>query len=806
MPNCLRPPNARCFLGQESALILDGDEAQNSSKMLNLAASLSAAVTNRARHFEELSRRRLLRLGVEADLREARVKLDSLFGSAMTASLQGPSYHSKGDDPRETRGKDRETCGGVGAPSPPGGFGAGDTMEAKGTGNDKNNNRDNDVGVSSPNHDSSVRGKGSRVKGEARSNVKQKMGTQRLGRGAGKNRGSATVPLDADTIPFRAFREMTTTRKAPKVTTEESPPTSRGDTQVANSTIGARNRRRKGARDPLKKATDTSEGGDLKEQENVRAQRTANDSAVERDNASIVAADDNAKDAGRTNKRTSCIEQAANERGNNCGQSPSSSGIQAPGENGEAASKEESPPRNNCPTSASVAEEAGVVAGAQRQPLGSGGASVNDETVKISRATKKNASVGNVTQVRSPRASPRRPKDAPKAAARLRRVPSPPRDRTSSSKGDVAHSPAAKEVAAAGNNHETPDADDSDSKMPANASHVISGDNPGEISAAAEEGVETRGTALQSEGFPDGEGTTGEILADAVEDVLHAGVPETEKHIPRDKDIIPKKDALPKAPPKQNRARAAQGAFHGKGGKGNLAKTRLAGKTAKIKTVPRAVGGAPTRLGSTMKARRLTQDGSLAARASVDPDFAAREAEKAEGTKADEENGLLLAGDVAESASCVQVTGEVAGEGDLGEEGRGRSTTNDGEGEVKAPAGPTQTECPSVAHHMLEAGSEEEPVVVERPTGIGEVGEGTGGHRDGLIVAPEEQIPGHTDGSDKLPFPTGLADLAEALRIEVDTLRLEKAELEDTVAQLNVAAAQLYIVEYQQMKVCDGCD
>lgn len=40
-----------------------------------------------------------------------------------------------------------------------------------------------------------------------------------------------------------------------------------------------------------------------------------------------------------------------------------------------------------------------------------------------------------------------------------------------------------------------------------------------------------------------------------------------------------------------------------------------------------------------------------------------------------------------------------------------------------------------------------------------------------------------------------------ALRAEVDGLRLEKAELVDTLAQLNVAAAQLYLVEYEQMKV-----
>lgn len=44
-------------------------------------------------------------------------------------------------------------------------------------------------------------------------------------------------------------------------------------------------------------------------------------------------------------------------------------------------------------------------------------------------------------------------------------------------------------------------------------------------------------------------------------------------------------------------------------------------------------------------------------------------------------------------------------------------------------------------------------------------------------------------------------DRLECLRIEVEKLRLERAELEDTIAQLNVAAAQLFLVEYVQMKV-----
>lgn len=61
-------------------------------------------------------------------------------------------------------------------------------------------------------------------------------------------------------------------------------------------------------------------------------------------------------------------------------------------------------------------------------------------------------------------------------------------------------------------------------------------------------------------------------------------------------------------------------------------------------------------------------------------------------------------------------------------------------------------------------------------------------------------------GADDVPRTEGCdlqrdSSSTNPLRIEVEMLRLEKAELEDTIAHLNVAAAQLYFVEYAQMKV-----
>ncbi|CAM9437359.1 unnamed protein product, partial [Hapterophycus canaliculatus] len=265
------------------------DGARNSSKMPNLAGPLSAAVTSRARHFEELSRRRLLRLGVEGDLRAARVKLNSLRASAMTASLV--LDHPKGDDYGETRDETRELCGEEGAPPPPGESGVGNTTEAKGTSDNKNSNTDRDEGASSPHFVSSTRGRGSRAKRGARPGRGQNVSAQRPGRGGGKDREVVSVPIDAGTTPScealrsRGSKETSVTRKAPKVTAEESPRLPPGDTEVVTGTSEAHNRNKKGAK-----------GGEVKKRGHVLAQSATDGSAVEGDDVDLVAADDNFKD------------------------------------------------------------------------------------------------------------------------------------------------------------------------------------------------------------------------------------------------------------------------------------------------------------------------------------------------------------------------------------------------------------------------------------------------------------------------------------------------------------------------------
>lgn len=789
------------------------DEGRTSSRMPDLAASLSAAVTSRARHFEELSRRRLLRMGVETDLRAARAKLDSLFGSAITAS-PSPDL-PRGNGPGEMRGENVEPCGGEGAPSPPEGGAVGHTAGAKERGNGKSNSTDKDGSGSSPPFVSSTRGKGSRAMAGARPGRGRNVGPQTPGRGTSNNRGSVSVPIDAAT-PFDAgstpseesrgsrAKRTTATPKHSKVSAELSPRCPRGDADVATGTIGAHNRKRKGVRDPPK-AIGNPDGGSLKKQENVRAQGTASGGAVEGDDAGIVAADHIAEGAaGAKKRRSSCVEQAAHENEGERGQLARSDVIKAPGEKGKGTRNEEYPNGDVCATVSSTSEEANAAAGAEHHLQGRGNPSANEETIKTSTVTKNGALTGLVTQARTPRTSPRRPKGAPQAAAQLRRAPGSPRGLISSGKGAIVHSAAGREARPEEGNQETP-AGGSDGSMPASASCLISDHDPGGTSAAKHESFETTGTVLACEVLLDG---NGETVADEMEDGRQSGVPEAVEHAVSTETMIPKRDILPKGPTKQNRARIAQRSLHGKAGRGNLPNTRPRGKTAKIKAVPRAAGATPTRLGTTMKARRLTQDGEVRALATgsppLDMNVAAKESEEVQETKAAEEDGVLIFEDGEESPSPEEEARKEAKVDESSGKDERASTADEGGEKLTATAGPIQPKCPLEAHHVLTAASGGEPVVVDGDKGLGEDGQETGDLRGGLTAVPEQPAPGGTDGYGGLPLPLGLADLAEALRIEVDMLRLEKGELEDTVAQLNVAAVQLYIVEYQQMKVRGG--
>lgn len=82
----------------------------------------------------------------------------------------------------------------------------------------------------------------------------------------------------------------------------------------------------------------------------------------------------------------------------------------------------------------------------------------------------------------------------------------------------------------------------------------------------------------------------------------------------------------------------------------------------------------------------------------------------------------------------------------------------------------------------------------QTPCGRDERGEGV--DYEGAVFA--ESVERHNARGDGCLVGS---DHVKSLRAEVDGLRSEKAELQDTIAHLNVAAAQLYLVEYAQMKV-----
>lgn len=66
--------------------------------MQTLTASLSASVANSARHFEELARRRLLRMGAESDLRAARTKIDALVPLTLSPACRYTAPESTNDE------------------------------------------------------------------------------------------------------------------------------------------------------------------------------------------------------------------------------------------------------------------------------------------------------------------------------------------------------------------------------------------------------------------------------------------------------------------------------------------------------------------------------------------------------------------------------------------------------------------------------------------------------------------------------------------------------------------------------------
>lgn len=106
----------------------------------------------------------------------------------------------------------------------------------------------------------------------------------------------------------------------------------------------------------------------------------------------------------------------------------------------------------------------------------------------------------------------------------------------------------------------------------------------------------------------------------------------------------------------------------------------------------------------------------------------------------------------------------------------------------------------TIVEEKTEKGGGREGGRGERGSGGGGLGAGAGGDCCSVVLdeLSAENCLSHDGQTVTLQ--------ARHLRAEVDSLRSERAELEDTIAQLNVAAAQLYLVQYTQMKVSEQDD
>ncbi|CAM9973308.1 unnamed protein product, partial [Ectocarpus sp. 8 AP-2014] len=272
--------------------------------------------------------------------------------------------------------------------------------------------------------------------------------------------------------------------------------------------------------------------------------------------------------------------------------------------------------------------------------------------------------------------------------------------------------------------------------------------------------------------------------------------------------MTPTKHGRAKGTTKQDRGKAARSS-PSKLTKAVVRKppNRLTGEKAKTKSASTAESAAPTRSLTATEEQQFSRetatedatDSSLPTSAPVDPGVAVagmEHVQKQEGRA--EKHGDSLCG-TQEELTCLDTTPETAGDEGVEQDVRVRGPIVNEEGvDIPATGASARRESISQEKRKLagpaDGGEAGDNLVTE--DGDGTIEEDCGG---GAVVVSEEADPGRTVGGADLHL-RGVADLAEVLRIEVDKLRLEKAELEDTIAQLNVAAAQLYLVEYEQMK------
>ncbi|CAM9695254.1 unnamed protein product [Ectocarpus fasciculatus] len=274
--------------------------------------------------------------------------------------------------------------------------------------------------------------------------------------------------------------------------------------------------------------------------------------------------------------------------------------------------------------------------------------------------------------------------------------------------------------------------------------------------------------------------------------------------------ITPTKHGRAKGTTKQDRGKLARSSPTKltKGAAARRLPNRLAGEQTKTKSASTAESATPARSLTATEEQQFSMEtatedatgSSLPTSAPVDTGVAEEELEDMmtqEGGA--EKHSDSLGGTQEASTACLDTTHKAARDEGVEQDVRARGPIVNEEGvDLPAASAPARRESISQEKRKL-----------AEPADGGEAGDNLvredgdctkdwdcGG---GAVVVSEKEARGRAVSGGDLHL-RGVADLTEVLRIEVDKLRLEKADLEDTIAQLNVAAAQLYLVEYEQMK------
>lgn len=714
-----------------------------------------------------------MRLGIETDLRAARAKLDTLLGTATAPTLL--LDHAKGGDCDKTgRGDEREEE--VGKPSPHD-HNDGDVMHGEaGNKGDIELTRKivhrEEVGSPATRSVSSKKGEDSGPTASDDAGRGRGIGRQQSKGIVGRNRGTVNVKKNtpAAVYPSQHKRrspvpeETTTARKPPQSKHKET----HNSENVENTTKPtSTNRKEKAGLDPRHTASATEEQRP-KKREKAQPQSVTNTTIrhnIAKDESKSVA----------VTMSDSLAEGELQEKGKVREHPCDADGTQAL--NG----KEESLAADGFASAHSTMEKSRTKVGLESSPSKQDKNKASRNVAQTTSLVQENSATSrNSGRARSPRTSPLRAKGVPLSTAQLRRRPVSPRKEQTN--------------------------DSSETGLSGTPRNTIRG-QLGKFSHAAGESRPTENTQSLEASTTDkneisrsSEGTVGETVTGTTASVPNAEAAGAAGRGERDRKDFSQKAVRGQMTTKPTSGQKTEGSSPGKVARAVTAQRPTSRSLAKAAKAKPALGGGPTRLGLTTKAKRAsagscTDDatGAIAETLPPNPDIAAGrtgDALKPEKTEVDDSPGEELGGE----STFINTTDKAIGEG-IQEAGR---TTA---GRIR------QDSSLEVDHELTAAFGQGAKAARNDGSGKGDAEEAGGGPTEdcggGFIDALEQSANGHSAGDGHL-LPSGVVHLAEALGVEVDRLRLEKAELEDTVAQLNVAAAQLYFVEYEQMKVCGG--